>query len=654
MPRRLEAFRVSIGAAAAFVALLLPGREDAALGQGTSTFIQPTVTADYLRALRQQAQEYDEARNKSTDPKEEVSKRASGRAEDYARSLFDFSRTEASQPRQYTTYDEITRPSLFPGATREPEIPLYETTYEDYYAASRRNDPRSSGADLAVSQSTFNPYEDFQQQQDANLDRLEILQAGASAGRFGAQTLELSANLLRGGRLGFEQAPYDNLNLGLVQDRMGAIAGLTYTDNATFQNGSEQVSDLIGQVAVRVATRQQITKNNFLNFRIGVGYSEYLLNPELNELIQSSGLAVDISPDSRLSWDTSLGNIFFTFFENFGLAPQVDDRFLAQQTDFQNFTNTIGSAVSWQANRTTSYTAALSRSDRKALDPEFSSNDTVTYNFIGDIIHSPGQEWIAGRNQIWTPTDAESWVAGLSSTVSRNERPEAIDGDTSSTTVAIGPHFTTPISEFTRIRIGTGWQFAKFIDPASGDSNFDEPFYSVDITNRLNRFTNQALRFGHESGLNDVTNGFVADFIRHSFEFNISPRSDLTVTAYSEHQEDRFGETQEILERTGMVFNLRHRLNSQVTLFLGYNYAESVSELLSGTAGTIRDPNDPTVIRNSPGNSLTQEIFTFDIAFPFAREVDLVLGYRRLKSLSSDPSGNFVENRGSINFSYNF
>ena len=659
--RRLEAIRFpanAVGAAAAVLVTL--GLGDTAVGQGAGGFLQPTITADYLRSIRRQAQAYDEARNESTYPQDEVSGRARGRADDYVRSLFNFSRTEAARPRQYTTYEEVTRPPLLLGATDTPDTTLNGLNYADYVGPSRANDPRSSSpaANLATTRSAFNPYEDLQQrriEEDDNF-RSAMFQAGAAAGRFGAQTIRLSNRALQPRRGATNRGLHDNVTVGLIKARIGAIAGLSYTDNATFQNGPGKRPGLIGQVGIRVNTRQQITKENMLSFQLGAGYTEYLLDPELNNIVRSSGQELDISPTSRIAFETSIGNVFFTLFDSFGVSQRIEDDFLsAQETNFRSIQNTIGMAASWQANRTTSYTASINRSDRKALDTEFSNRDTVAYNFVGDIEYSPGQEWIAGHNQVWIPSGRQSWLVGLSTSISRNERPGETAGPSSSTTIAIGPYFTTAISKFTRIRIGGGIQIAEFMEPGTGTTTSSEPFFSVDVVNRLNRFTNQTLRVGHESGLNDITNAFVADFIQHSFAFNISPRTKLTTTAYLEMQEDRFGADQEDLTRSGINLNMRHRLNPDVTVFLGYNFGKSDSTLIAGTGGSIRDPNDPTLIRNLPGTDITQETFTFDISFPFAREIDMTLGFRRIRTLSSsDTNGNFVENRGSINFSYNF
>ena len=657
MCRQTGGFHLSVGAAVALFIVLIPGRNDTAFGQGANGFLQPTITADYLRAIRQQALEYDEALNESTDPRNDDSNRSRGRADDYGRSLFDFSRTEAARPRQYTTYDEVTRPSLFPGAT-ETQSPLLSGPggYEDYYSESRRRGPTSSTTgDLAVDRSTFNPYDELEENTADSPYRTATFQAGASDGRFGAQTLRLNSRALEFRRAAASRDPHDNLNGGLLTARLGAIAGLSYTDNATFQNGAAKQGDLIGQIGIRVSTRQQLTKTNMLNFQLGVGYTEYLLHPEINDIVQTSGLDLDITPTSRLAWETSLGNVFFTVFDSFGLSQRVNDDFLAaQETDYPLLINTLGMAASWQSNRTTSYTASISRTDRMALDPAFSNNDTTAYNFIGDIEYSPGQEWIAGRNQVWVPSEAQSWILGLSTSLSHNERPEEIGGAITSKVAAIGPYYSTNVSKFTRIRIAGGMQFADFDDPTNGTETANEPFITLDINNQLNRFTSQVLRIGHESGLNDITNAYVADFIRHSFSFSVSPRTNLSTTVYYEQQADNFGETQEDLVRSGASIHLQHRLNSQITLYAGYTYGQSDSTLLAGTAGSIRDPNDPTQIRNSPGTDLKQETFTFDISFPFAQEIDLVLGYRRLRTISSDPNGNFVENRGSINFSYNF
>src|ERR1700693_4926606 len=106
-----------------------------------------------------------------------------------------------------------------------------------------------------------------------------------------------------------------NLQLGPAVIKLTDSFNIELNDNIDLSE-SDRKADLILEPFLDVKAFWQFSQLNSLSFNLGIGYIQYLQNPQLNRL------DVLASPDSNLALDIFVGDFRFTVFER--LSVQQD------------------------------------------------------------------------------------------------------------------------------------------------------------------------------------------------------------------------------------------------------------------------------------------------------------------------------------------
>jgi hypothetical protein len=110
---------------------------------------------------------------------------------------------------------------------------------------------------------------------------------------------------------------YYNLLLGPVAWRFSSGLGLAYNDNVQLQE-KNQLSDFIFRPKANAQMHWPVTERNSLDVALGVGYSLYLKNQNLNQF--------NINPGSGVSFDIYTGDF----------AINLHDRIYISENSYEN------------------------------------------------------------------------------------------------------------------------------------------------------------------------------------------------------------------------------------------------------------------------------------------------------------------------------
>lgn len=154
---------------------------------------------------------------------------------------------------------------------------------------------------------------------------------------FGGRTYFTDPNLARRAA---EPAPNEP---GPVQISLSASLSGSYVDNVAL-NDSNPEHDFIIAPGVAANVVWPFSRNNLLNFGIGVNYALYTRNSEYNRF--------NITPNSSLMYNLKAGNFFINLHDYFSYSVNPLDYGSVNDTaEFGGFNNTAGLAVTWPQSR---------------------------------------------------------------------------------------------------------------------------------------------------------------------------------------------------------------------------------------------------------------------------------------------------------------
>ena len=139
-------------------------------------------------------------------------------------------------------------------------------------------------------------------------------------------------------------APGDHImHWGPMRLTAGISYTLQYNDNV-FYTGSNQQWDIINIPQLNLGFYLPVTDLSSLSFGIGLGYTFYARNPDLNSAV--------LAPNSTLTWTIPLDNVAITFYDAMVYTPSpLVQPGLSGTGDYRTFQNTIGTRVTWSPDR---------------------------------------------------------------------------------------------------------------------------------------------------------------------------------------------------------------------------------------------------------------------------------------------------------------
>jgi hypothetical protein len=460
-----------------------------------------------------------------------------------------------------------------------------------------------------------------------------------------------------------------NVRAGPVNIGFGLYQGVEYNDNIN-RSGSDPIDDVITSTLLNVDMNYQVTQNNRLSLTTAVGFDNYWNHPELSPY-GNGNFVFNVLPGSTLAFDIKAGPVFITLYNRMSVRPAVRNDFaLTRNQVFGVFQNDAGIAANWRINSAWTLAANLMHSDAMALQDQpqqipgvgrgRGADNEDSFSRTTDSLHT---------SLSFSPTG--TWAAGLEGGVTDLKYKNDFNPDGLLSNA--GLFLALPLAKNTYARFAGGWQNFEFDDIdfktygppgatrplTSGDNtDLDDFYYSVTLSNQLNSRMSHSLSLGRESALNVTSNFVTADYLNYGISLIAWKGSRISLSSYVEQAEMSGGVYAQETLQYGMDLHLSHRITSKLTGGIGYHYGRTDAERRGNSiSAAARAAGDLGSYANA--GLFDQHAWNLDLTYALTHKSSLVFGYRYyLTNMLSGPGNfndqDFTQNRVILGFNYNF
>ena len=265
------------------------------------------------------------------------------------------------------------------------------------------------------------------------------------------------------------------------------------------------MSDGIVQASYTLGLSWQATRRNLLQLSLGFNFQHYLKYSQYN----NNGVLID--PNTGLDYRLYFNDFVFTFYDYPSITNNggSNDPGITNSVNFSQLSNSIGLSLIWNPNQIV-VMGGFQRQDILSLTSNaFDSQNSTGYSAYGTIAYNI------------TPTSS----AGLRLQASTTTYAQQVLND--SVTSQAGLYLQTRPSLYTTVYFEAGLQSGIYtstgrqtstvvyqqtngvntnVEGTLGGGNYSQPYFVLQVSNRLNRYMTQTLAFGRSTSGSSVAN----------------------------------------------------------------------------------------------------------------------------------------------------
>ncbi|MDB6018449.1 MAG: hypothetical protein JWR19_2938 [Pedosphaera sp.] len=305
-----------------------------------------------------------------------------------------------------------------------------------------------------------------------------------------------------------------NLHYGPVRMTISSGLGVSYTDNVFYSHKPSE--DMLVRPEITAAGLWPVTELNTLRLSLGLSYEWYLKNRALN------ANAPLIAPGSELAFNLFVGDFRIRLHERISYQESLffngvtgDDVRFFNFNDvgtFSRLDNQAGFEVTWDLNQ-----AVLSA----GYNHENFISNTSSFEYL-----NRASEWFTASAALYLGDHAQT---GLESQASvHNYDRETILND--NWRARVGPFVEVTLREKLNLRVGGGFDTARYDAIALGNNDYDSYYAYARIRQELRLFSH-SLRAGRELLLGDNANNMKTTYVRYTISSPVVAHVDLGASA---------------------------------------------------------------------------------------------------------------------------
>ena len=279
-----------------------------------------------------------------------------------------------------------------------------------------------------------------------------------------------------------------NLKLGQVKFSIGLGIRQEYNDNVTLARGAERDADFITTPNVSLNAFWPFSKLNTLDFTIGMGYSKYWKNPELDSQ------SILISPDSMLDFNVYVGDIRFNIYDELSIQedPSSNPQ-LSGTAKFRRLENAIGVKADLDLNKIV-LGGGFEHQTFKALNNGSVTANDQTNGTSGRTFSGLDHEVDALFGQVGYKVNPKM-LSGIRANYSQTKYTG--DQQNNSTSTALGAFLDGQPTRHISAAISIGYQMQEFKTGGliNDSSNFNSYIFEMSVRHELNRFYSHNVSF---------------------------------------------------------------------------------------------------------------------------------------------------------------
>lgn len=364
------------------------------------------------------------------------------------------------------------------------------------------------------------------------------------------------------------------------ENRNFRLGGFTFDLAGTFQveyddniNGAsvDPIWDIILTPGVALAGEWKATELNTLRVGLGIGYSKYLRNPELD----SSRNFLNINPDTEISFTAYVEDFTIEIFDRLAYTVDATDALLPNNDnpiDFGRFINLAGINVDWDLNDV-------------ILFVSFTRLDVIPTTSSFDFENRTEYKLEAGPRVLVAP----NLTLGLTGSVAWNiwNNPDAngvVKND--SVSYAIGPMAIWQPTSVINVSASAGvtWFDFQNNDPSVEDDSAPVGFYgNLAVSHRLTQNYTHSLSASRNFNFGYLSNFTIVDTLVYGWNWRwnkkLNPRGNIGWNRGN----DSGGIEPEDYDRFFVGVGMDYRFSNQLTAGLNYEWSHRNSNIPNRT-----------------------------------------------------------------------
>ena len=322
--------------------------------------------------------------------------------------------------------------------------------------------------------------------------------------------------------------------LGPARVSMAASLGFSVNSNVN-SSPTNPMADGIINASYMVGISWQATRRNLLQLNLGFNYQQYLKYSQYN----NNGLLID--PQTGLDYRIYFNDFVLTLYDypaitsnGAGSGSANNDPALTNSVNFSQLNNSAGFSLIWNPNQLV-IMAGFQRQDTMSLTNDaFNSQNSTAYSAFGTISYNI------------TPTSS----TGLRVQATTTTYAQQVMND--SVTSQAGIFLQTRPSNYTSIYFEAGLQSGTYSDTGRqtstivyqqtngvntnvagtlGGGNYVQPYFNLQVTNRINRYMFHSLQFGRTASGSSVANYQEMYNLSYQLQYQLNRFTRLSMSA---------------------------------------------------------------------------------------------------------------------------
>lgn len=361
-----------------------------------------------------------------------------------------------------------------------------------------------------------------------------------------------------------------NFRIGAFNFDLAATFQAEYNDNI---NGATNnpISDVILTPGIWLGGEWKATELNTLSVSVGLGYSKYLSNPELD----SSNNFLNINPDTEISFTAFVEDFTIEVFDRITYTVDATDALLPNNNnpiDYGRFINLAGINVDWDLNDVILF-MSFTRLDVIPTTDDFDFQSRTEHRL------EAGPRFLVAPNLTLGLTGSIAWNqwhnSGANGVIKNN-----------SVSYSLGPMAIWQPTSVINVSASGGviWFDFQNNDPTvSDDSNPVGFFGNIAVTHRLTQNYTHSLAFSRSYNYGYLSNFTIVDSLIYGWNWRLGKKINPRGRFGWDRGNDSGGPSPEDYDRFFVGVGMDYRFSNQIVAGLNYEWSHRNSNIPNRT-----------------------------------------------------------------------
>jgi len=342
---------------------------------------------------------------------------------------------------------------------------------------------------------------------------------------------------------------YYNLKLGPTAWKFGAGLGVDYNSNVNYTE-SDPEWDFIFRPQINTRMVWPVSDQNSINLALGVGYSAYIKNPQLDQ--------VYITPGSELSFDLYAGDFWINLHDRFSITENsYQDPTVAGSGNYSQLQNALGLATVWDLNK------AIVRVGYDHVNYVTLRGQGGQPNAISEVLSASAG--YALKPGMLLGLELGGALINYPTTITNSYYTDAKQWN-------VGGFYDTPVSDYIHLTLHAG--YTAYSPDSTGattvGSDFNGMYGQIDIAHRLNQYVTYSLGGGRAISLG-YAGGSVDQYSAH-WQANWQIVRKVTLgTSFTYYHGTQLYVGGETYDQYGPGISLSRSITEKLSSSLGYS-----------------------------------------------------------------------------------